>query len=72
MPVNIVFELFDTFIKPILLYACEIWGSKMGKDIEKMHINFSKTVLALNPLQMHVYYMQKQDDLSYMLLYTDR
>ena len=24
MPVDIVFELFDTCIKPILLYACEI------------------------------------------------
>ena len=33
--------LFDTLIKPILLYACEIWGSKMGKDIEKMHIKFN-------------------------------
>ena len=49
MPVNIVFELFDTLIKPILLYACEIWGSKMGSDIEKMHINFIKTVLGVKP-----------------------
>ena len=45
MPVNTVFELFDTIIKPLLLYACEIWGSKMGSDIEKMHIKFIKTVL---------------------------
>ena len=49
MPVNIVFELFDTLIKPILWYACEIWGSKMGSDIEKMHINFIKTVLGVKP-----------------------
>ena len=44
MPVNIVFELFDTLIKPILLYACEIWGNKMGR-YKKMHINFIKTAL---------------------------
>ena len=49
MPVNIVFELFDTLIKPILLYACEIWGSKIGKEIEKMYINFIKTVLGVKP-----------------------
>ena len=49
MPVNIVFELFDTLIKPILLYACEIWGSKMGKEIEIMHISFIKTVLGVKP-----------------------
>ena len=49
MPVNVDFELFDTLIKPILLYACEIWGSKMGKEIEIMHINFIKTVLGVKP-----------------------
>ena len=49
MPVNMVFELFDTLIKPLLFYACEIWGSKMGKDIEKMHINCIKTVLGVKP-----------------------
>ena len=49
MPVKIVFELFDTLIKPILLYACEIWGNKMGKNIEKMHINFIRTVLSVKP-----------------------
>ena len=49
MPVNIVFELFDTLIKPILLYACEIWGSKMGKEIEIMHISFIKSVLGVKP-----------------------
>ena len=34
MPVNVIFELFDTLIKPILLYACEVWGIRMGNDIE--------------------------------------
>ena len=49
MPVNIVFELFDTLMQPILLYACEIWGSEIGERIEKMHSNFIKTVLGVKP-----------------------
>ena len=39
-PVNVIFELFDTLIKPILLYASEIYGSSMSKDIEQVHVNF--------------------------------
>ena len=40
MPVNVIFDLFDTLIKPILLYACEVWGITMGNDIEKLHLSF--------------------------------
>ena len=48
MPVNMVFELFDTLIEPILLYACEIWGRKMGRD-RKNAYQFYKTVLGVKP-----------------------
>ena len=34
MPVNVIFDLFDTLIKPILLYACEVWGINMGKIVK--------------------------------------
>ena len=27
LPVNVIFELFDTLIKPILLYGSEMYGS---------------------------------------------
>ena len=38
LPVNVIFDLFDTLIKPILLYACEVWGITMGNDIEQLHL----------------------------------
>ena len=47
MPVNVIFDLFDTLIKPILLYACEVWGITMGNDIEQLHLSFMKTVLGV-------------------------
>ena len=47
--VNVIFDLFDMLIKPILLYACEVWGIKMGKDIEQLHLSFMKTVLGVRP-----------------------
>ena len=47
MPVNMIFDLFDTLIKPILLYACEVWGITMGNDIEQLHLSFMKTVLGV-------------------------
>ena len=49
MPVNVIFDLFDTLIKPILLYACEVWGINMGNDIEQLHLSFMKTVLGVKP-----------------------
>ena len=44
MPVNVTFELFDTLIKPILLYACEIGGIRMGNDIEQLHLSFMQVI----------------------------
>ena len=49
MPVNVKFDLFDTLIKPILLYACEVWGITMDNDIEQLHLSFMKTVLGVKP-----------------------
>ena len=49
LPVNVIFELFDTLIKPILLYASEIYGSSMSKDIEQVHVNFIKKTLDVKP-----------------------
>ena len=47
MPVNIIFELFDTLIKPILLHTSDIWGIKLGKDIEQQHLSFMKRILGV-------------------------
>ena len=52
MPVNMIFDLFDTLIKPILLYACEVWGINMSNNIdflEQLDLSFIKTVLGVKP-----------------------
>ena len=49
LPVDILLELFDKMIKPILLYGCEIWGFENDiKGIEIFHRIFLKYVLKLN------------------------
>ena len=37
-----LFKLFDTMIKPILLYGSEIWGFKISDTIENVQDNFCK------------------------------
>ena len=49
LPVNVIFELFDTLIKPILLYGSEIYGSSMSKDIKQVHVIFIKKTLGVKP-----------------------
>ena len=58
MPVNVIFDLFDTLIKPILLYACEVWGINMGNDIEQFF------------LQGRLYLKNRQKPTA-TLIYTD-
>ena len=36
MPVNMLFRIFDTKVKPILLYGSEVWGVRKYEDIEKI------------------------------------
>ena len=41
-------ELFDTMVKPILLYGSEVWGfSKNIKSLETVHLKFCKLLLNL-------------------------
>ena len=49
LPVNVIFELFDALIKPILLYGSEMYSSRMSKDIEQVHVNFIKKKLGVKP-----------------------
>ena len=42
---EILFKIFDTKIKPIILYGSEIWGVKRYTDVENVHIKFCKIVL---------------------------
>ena len=38
-------SLFDTYVKSIVNYGCEVWGFHKGVDIETLHLSFLKRVL---------------------------
>ena len=40
MPVKDVFDLFDTLVKPIVLFNSEIWGININKELEQFHLSF--------------------------------
>ena len=48
LPFDIVMDLFDKMILPILLYGCEIWGFENIERIEVFYRKFLKYVLRLN------------------------
>ena len=48
LPVDIVVQLFDQLVKPILLYGCEVWGFENSTQIELFHRQFCKRLLKLN------------------------
>ena len=48
LPFDIVLDLFDKMILPILLYGCEIWGYEDIQQIEVFYRDFLKEILRLN------------------------
>ena len=48
LPFDIMLDLFDKMILPILLYGCEIWGYEDIQQIEIFYRKFLKEVLRLN------------------------
>ena len=47
MPVDMIFLLFDTPVRPILLFNCAIWGFKIYKELELFHLKFLKCILGV-------------------------
>ena len=47
IPASTIFKIFDTKIKPILLYGSEVWGVKSFEAIENVHIKICKMVLGV-------------------------
>ena len=45
MPVKYVFDLFNTLVKPIVLFNSEIWGININKELEQFHLSFMKRIL---------------------------
>ena len=48
LPFDIVIDLFDKMILPILLYGCETWGFEELECIEVFYRKFLKEILRLN------------------------
>jgi hypothetical protein len=49
LPIDILLELFDKMIEPILLYGCELWGFESLGALEKLHLKYCKYILCLKP-----------------------
>ena len=45
LPFDIVIDLFDKMILPILLYGCEIWGYEDLECIEVLYRKYLKDIL---------------------------
>ena len=41
-------HLFDTLVKPILLYGCEIWAHEGTGILDKLHLRFCKYIVLVN------------------------
>ena len=50
---KLLFKLFDSKVKPIILYGSEIWGVKKYDCIENVHIKFCKLVLNVGKTTMN-------------------
>ena len=48
LPVDIMIHLFDTLVKPVLLYGSEIWAHERTEILEKLHLRFCKYILLVN------------------------
>ena len=48
LPIDIVLDLFDKMILPILLYGCEIWGFEKLDKIEIFYRKFLRYILRVN------------------------
>ena len=40
-------SLFDTYVRSVINYWCEIWGFHNGKDVEKVQLQYLKTLLGV-------------------------
>ena len=55
LSVDCQLNFFDQTILPILTYACEIWGFEKLHMIEKVHIEYLRSIIRVNksdPLYM--------------------
>ena len=49
-PIPIILQLYESTLKPIMFYGCEIWGFTENTDLEKVELQFLKVILHLPTL----------------------
>ena len=47
LPLDIMLDLFDKTIAPIILYGCEVWGIENVDLLESVHLKFCKYLLGI-------------------------
>ena len=47
IPVDTIFLLFDSLVRPILLFNCEIWGIKINNELKLFHKKFLNSILGV-------------------------
>jgi hypothetical protein len=45
VPFDIIFNMFDAYVLPILNYSCVVWGSMQSENLEIVHRIFCKWLL---------------------------
>ena len=60
LPVNILSDLFDKMISPVILYNCEIWGASLLKKKNNNEQNLVENLFYLQCLQedLHMKFMK--------------
>ena len=48
LPIDILLELFDQLVIPVLLYGSEVWGFEVIRNLEVFHMKFCKQIFKLN------------------------
>ena len=47
LPLDIQMELFDSVIKPVMIYGCDVWGPYSSDLANKLQLRFLKQTLGL-------------------------
>ena len=55
VPVNFIFDLFDTYVASTLSYGCDIWQLSKSENTERIHRKFIKWLLNLKPSTNSLY-----------------
>ena len=46
-PIQIVLQLCESILKPVMCYGCEVWGFNENKDLDGIELQFLKYILHL-------------------------